>query len=476
MKRSLFFFLLFAMFSSCQSPQDKPQIITDVEIDPNSLPEWAKDANIYEVNLRQYTEEGTIMAFMKHIDRLKNMGVEILWFMPVHPISVEKRKATGDTLVKDIEDPEERAQYKGSPYAVADYKALNPDFGTDEDFRNMVKAIHDADMKIIIDWVPNHTGWDHKWITEHPDWYTQNDKGEIIDPINYETGESWGWTDVADLNYENQDMRKEMLSDMLYWVTNFDIDGFRVDVAHGIEQSFWDEMKASIHQHKHLFLLAESEVPAHRNSGDFHASYAWSFHHLMNEIAKGTKNVRDIYARMKEDSIKHLKGSGMYFTSNHDENAWAGTEFDRMGDAYKVMAVLAYTFDGIPLMYSGQEEPLKRRLSFFGKDNIDFREFAMEDFYHRLMELKKSNEALYNGEYGAKATILFESDDILAFRRKKGDHDFIAYLNLSEEPQSFEADVQSNKLKDVFTGEIRDLEMNTRIELGPWGYTLLSHP
>jgi glycosidase len=469
----IFSFLIFLVAcdsNGTKSTSTEPELV----IDPGSLPEWAKDANIYEVNLRQFTEEGTINAFIKHIDRLKNMGVEILWFMPIHPISIEKRKATGDLLVSEIEDPEERKLYMGSPYAVADYKALNPDFGTLEDFKQLVDSIHRAGMKIIIDWVPNHTGWDHQWITDHPDWYTQNDKGEIIDPIDYNTGESWGWTDVADLNYEKAEMRMEMLSDMQFWVANYDIDGFRVDVAHGIPLSFWDEMKENIHQNKQLFLLAESEVPEHRNTGDFHAAYAWSFHHIMNAIAKGEKNVQAIYQWMKEDSIKHQKGLGMHFTSNHDENSWADSEIKRMGDAHKVMAVLAYTFDGIPLMYSGQEEPLDRRLSFFGKDNIGFSAYKYSDFYRDLMNLKKSNEALYNGDYGSKAEIIFESDTILAFRRKKDDHDFIAFLNLSSQAQEFEAGVDCSGLTDVFGHHLVDLKKDQKINLDPWSYMLLS--
>lgn len=459
------------LFFSCSEKNIKTESIhTEPVVNFTQMPAWASDANIYEVNTRHYTPEGTFGAFEKHLSRLQEMGVEILWFMPIHPISVKKRKAKGDLMVEDVEEDNALDKYLGSPYAVADFKAVNPDFGTDADFQHMVDAIHAAGMKIIIDWVPNHSGWDNPWITDHPEWYTKNAAGEIIDPIDPNTGESWGWTDVADLDYSNSEMRNAMLDAMLYWVETFDIDGFRVDVAHGIDQDFWDQMKDTIHSHKHLFMLAEAEVPSHRNSGAYHMNYGWSFHHLLNEIAKGEKDVSALHAWILNEKPKYEEGIFMNFTSNHDENSWSGTEFDRMGEAHKAMAVLVNTYEGMALTYSGQEEPLKKRLAFFTKDDIEFKNYAYADFYKTLNLLKKKNQAMHHGNYGGEARILFENNQVFAFHRNKGSKHLVCYLNLSPNPMNFTAEIDLEGLKEVFTGEEISLNKDAELKLEPWSY------
>ena len=354
--------------------------------------EWAKNANIYEVNIRQYTQEGTFAAFEKHLPRLKNMGVKILWLMPIQEISTTKRKGT-----------------LGSYYSISDYKQTNPEFGTMQDFDNLIQAAHALEMKIILDWVPNHTGWDHPWIHSHPDYYTQDSEGNIVDPINPETGESWGWTDVADLNYENPAMRKAQIEAMEFWIKDHSVDGFRCDVAHGVPVEFWTEVReALVKVDSNLFMLAEAEVPALRNNRDFEMDYGWGFHHLMNEIAKGEKNVNEIDRWFEENSKKYQHGYHMHFTSNHDENSWAGTVMERMGDGHLTFAVLASTIDGMPLIYSGQEEPLDRRLEFFEKDDIGFEEYKYESFYTKLLELKNDNRAIWNGVYGGNPAKLIK--------------------------------------------------------------------
>jgi glycosidase len=310
--KKIFLFLLLIILS-CKTDNTKSVLTSDGLL---QLPDWAKNANTYEVNVRQYTEEGTLEAFSRHLPRLQKMGVDILWLMPIHPISMKNRKAKGDLNVEDINSETERKKYLGSPYSVANYTEVNPDLGTMKDFNNLVHQVHELGMKIIIDWVPNHTGWDNPWITEHPEWYTQDSLGNIIDPIDYNTGKSWGWTDVADLNYDNKDMRKEMIKSMQFWLEEGGIDGFRVDVAHGIPQDFWNEMTpALVDSKKDIFLLAESEVPSHRNENTFHATYGWSFHHLLNDIAKGEKRAEDIDKWYVENNQKFNKGLDLMFTS-----------------------------------------------------------------------------------------------------------------------------------------------------------------
>ncbi len=437
------------------------------------LPRWAESAVLYEVNTRNVTAEGTFKAFQTHLPRLKSMGIDILWFMPIHPISIKNRKATNGDLVETIKDPLERAKYLGSPYAVADYKSVNPDLGTIQDFKEFVKVAHEKGMKVIIDWVPNHTGWDNQWITNHPEWYTKGEDGKITDPINPETGEPWGWTDVADLDYSNQEMRQAMLESMKFWVTEADIDGFRVDVAHGIPNDFWDQMKAEFSKiPKELFLLAESEVPYHRNSGAFHATYGWSFHHLMNEIAQGEKNVEDIRKWLKKDRSQFKKGFSIHFTSNHDENTWAGTVMDRMGAGHQAFAVLAATLDGMPLIYNGQEIPLNIRVPFFEKDTIYWNNIQYEDFYKNLFAFKDQCSAIRN-EGGAEIDFISDSNEVLAFRRKGNYDDAVVIINLTNKTQEYSLDISFENFRNIHTNSLFDATAKKTMEIDPWRYMVL---
>ena len=451
------------------------------------VPDWHKNATIYEVNLRQFTTEGTFSAFESHITRLKDMGVDILWFMPIHPVSVKNRKGT-----------------LGSPYAVADYKATNPDYGTMEDFKHMLKAIHDAGMYCIIDWVPNHTGWDNVWITEHPDWYTKGKDGNITDPINPGTGESWGWTDVADLNYDNPDMRKGMIDAMSFWIKEVGIDGFRVDVAHGVPADFWVECTDALYAIEPIFMLAEAEIPELVNNGSFVMDYGWEMHHLLNEIAKSQgankdaaqalvqgnlveggdaemekKTALDIDKMLAKKDAAYQKGYQMQFTSNHDENSWSGTEFQRMGDGHKAFAVLAATFDGMPLLYTGMESAMDKQMEFFEKDVVEWGDYAYAAFYRTLFSLKHENKALWNGEHGGALVKIPTGNDenVYAFIREKDGDRVVAIINLSAEEQSIklEGDHFAGDYTEIFSDEKMQLEAGEEMELGAWEYVVLTN-
>lgn len=426
------------------------------------VPDWGKNATIYEVNLRQYTPEGTFEAFARHLPRLKKMGVDILWFMPIHPISREKRKGTF-----------------GSFYAVADYKDTNPEHGTLEDFKKLVAQIHDLGMHVIIDWVPNHTGWDHPWITQHPDYYTHDENGNIIDPIDPETGKSWGWTDVADLNYDNPNLRLAMIDAMAFWVKECDIDGFRCDVAHNVPVDFWTQATDSLYAIEPLFMLAEAEVPALRNTGSFVMDYGWQFLHLMNEIAKGDKTAADIDNYLAEDRQKYSKGYHMYFTSNHDENTWSGTVFDRLGDGHLAFAVLAATMDGMPLIYSGQESANRKRLEFFEKDTIEWGDYPYADFYTTLNNLKHQNPALWNGTDGGTLTRIQTNNDkaVFAFMRQKGENRVVVVINLSKMPQEIKllGNDYVGDYSNIFAKGTTTLTEDMVVNLEPWEYLVLSN-
>ncbi|OQX99076.1 MAG: alpha-amylase, partial [Bacteroidetes bacterium 4572_117] len=274
--------------------------------------DWIKTANIYEVNLRQYTKSGTIKEFEKHLPRLKEMDVDILWFMPVQPVGKKNRKGS-----------------MGSAYSVQDYIKVNPDFGTMEEFKSLVAKIHEMDMYVLIDWVANHTAWDHPWTQSHPEFYTKDSTGNFMPPKDTD------WSDVIDLNYDNNEMRKEMIEALKFWITEADIDGYRCDVAGMVPTDFWDEARKELDSIKPVFMLAEWEsTDMHFKAFDM--SYSWDFHHLMNDVAKGEKSVKDIDDYFEKDELSYPANAiRMYFTSNHDENSWNGTVIERMGDASK---------------------------------------------------------------------------------------------------------------------------------------------
>lgn len=428
---------------------------------PTNQPDWAKNAVIYEVNVRQYTQEGTFSAFSNHIDRLKDLGVDILWFMPVFPISEKNKKGE-----------------LGSYYAVSDYKEINTEFGTKEAFDQMVEKIHNAGMKIILDWVPNHTGWDHIWLESNKSYYTRDAAGNVMDPIDPETGEPWGWTDVADLNYDNREMRNEMIKYMQYWLDNHNIDGFRVDVAHNVPNDFWDQVRDSFSKNEYPFMLAEGDVAYQRNSGTFAMDYGWTLHHLLNKIAKGEKPASAIDDWLEENRKKYHRGYHMHFITNHDENAWNGTEYERMGEGVDTFAVLTFTLDGMPLIYSGQESAYDKRIEFFKKDPIDWGTYEKTEFYKKLIDLKHRNQALWNGEYGGEPIKIPTGSDekVFAFYREKNGDKVLVAVNFSNE--QVEITLKGEKIPgnyhDVLNDGTTTINDGEKVTLAPWESMVLS--
>ena len=431
---------------------EKNQVKEDVV--NKMYPKWTVNSNIYEVNTRQYTPEGTFAAFDSHIDRLSEMGVDILWFMPISPIGEKNRK---DSL--------------GSYYSVKDYIAINPEFGTAADFHNIVKRAHENGMHVIIDWVANHTAWDHKWVTEHPDWYQMDESGILKSPFD--------WTDVVQLDYSNMDMRIEMTKQMEFWVDSFNIDGFRCDVASMVPTEFWDSTRAVLNTKKEIFMLAEAEEPA-LNKKAFESSYAWAMHHKMATVAKGDTTAKVIINQINDDIAKFgTETYMMQFTTNHDENSWNGTEFEKMGDAYEIMAALTYVIPGMPLIYNGQESKNAKRLLFFEKDTIQWGEYEMMDFYTSMIKLKKENKALWNGNYGGDFKVMKNSDDekLISFSRTLKLSKVVFIGNFSDEDTEIHASISPEMEIGVYTnwqsGEKVELGVIAPIKLGAWEYMIL---
>jgi glycosidase len=422
---------------------------------PLKTVEWSKNASIYEVNVRQFSKEGTFKALEKELPRLKAMGVDILWLMPINPIGVKNRKGS-----------------LGSYYAVKDYMAVNPEFGTKSDFDQLVKAAHALNLKIIIDWVANHTSPDNIWVEQgHKDWYTLDSTGNLQPTIGTD------WWDVADLNYDNKDMRKAMIESMKFWVKTSDIDGFRCDVADWVPVDFWNEARKELDEVKPVFMLAEAENPAHHTAA-FDMSYGWEFHSIMNQIAQGKKNVNDIRKYVAERSKFPTNAYRMNFTSNHDENSWNGTEMERMGDARFAMAVLAATFEGMNLIYNGQETSLDRRLLFFEKDRINWDKMDLVDFYTKINNLKEKNQALWNGNFGGDLQIISPENNknVLVYTREKNGQKVLVIVNLSAEKQTlnFENSSLKGKYINLFTGKKKSISTGLNENLAPWGYVVYS--
>ncbi|MDF1504080.1 alpha-amylase family glycosyl hydrolase [Roseisolibacter sp. H3M3-2] len=384
-------------------------------------PEWAGHANIYEVNVRQYTPEGTLRAFQAHLPRLKALGADILWLMPVQPIGVKNRKGP-----------------LGSYYSVSDYRAINPEFGTEADMRALVDDAHARGMRVILDWVPNHTAFDHTWVAAHPDWYVRNPDGSISNARDNE-GKATDWTDVAELDYAKPEMRRAMLADMRWWLDSMKVDGFRCDVAGGVPDDFWAEARRELGAGRPgLFLLAEAEAP--KAHAAFDMTYGWELHHLLNAIAKGEKGTSELdryFAR--QDSTYPRGAMRMYFTSNHDENSWQGTEFERMGENHRPAFVLAATVaGGTPLVYTGQEAGLNRRLRFFEKDTVRWSDTTLTPFYRALLDLKHRQPPLGNGELGGTQAALRTDggDRTWAFTRTRGQKVVLVAVNFGDAPKT----------------------------------------
>ena len=419
-------------------------------------PEWSKNAVIYEVNLRQYTKEGTINAFREHLPRLRDLGIDILWFMPIHPIGEKNRKGE-----------------MGSPYSVADYSAINPYLGTEDDFRELVKDIHNLGMKVLLDWVPNHTAFDHPWTKSNPEWYVKDSLGNITHPKDTD------WYDVADLNYDNTDMQAEMIRMLQLWVRDFDIDGYRCDVAGFVPNDFWAEAIDSLNTIKPVFMLAEWEDPGLHYHG-FHMTYGWELHHIFNQVAQGKAHPDKIEEFLEKDMARHpVEAYRMNFTDNHDENSWNGTVRERLGDAADAMAVLAFTLQGMPLLYSGQEAGLDHRLAFFEKDEIDWSDLSKSDLFIKLISLKHRNQALWNGNHGAPAQRLNTSvSRIYAFTREKNGNKVLIICNLSPKPQKLS--IGSNEdhegiYTNIISGESKEFAewLSSYDNMKAWDYLVL---
>jgi glycosidase len=419
-------------------------------------PVWIAQSNIYEVNLRQYSAAGTFKAFEKHLQRLKNMGVEILWFMPITPIGIEGRKMTSDDL--------------GSYYSVRNYKAVNKEFGTMNEWKALVKHAHSLGFKVVIDWVANHSAADNPWIKDHPEFYVRDSAGNIMPPDP-------DWTDTRQLNYKNAQLRDSMLDALKFWIIKTGIDGYRCDQANRVPMDFWNHTIKELKKIKDVLMIAEAEDKGIYEAG-FDAMYTWTIFHAMHDLYKGVKSLTE-FLKIVDNNYANFGDHGyrLFFTTNHDENSWNGTEFEKYGDAYKAFAVFTQTmYQSVPLIYSGQEVPNKKRLKFFVKDPIQWNKYEMAPFYKTLLKLRKSNPALAADAF-YKKLITANDAAIFAYIREKQGHKIGVILNLSNQPQRFTIKEKAiyGEPMNVFLGVKEKLYREHVYSIEPWGYIVYNY-
>lgn len=417
-------------------------------------PEWTKNATLYQINLRQFSPEGTLRAAEAQLERIKALNVDIVWLMPIHEIGVKNRKGT-----------------LGSPYSVKDYYSVAREYGTLDDLKRFVATAHRLGMKVILDWVANHTAWDNPLATEHPDYYQRDWKGAFR-PTPW-----FDWSDIINLDYRAPGLRKYMTDAMKYWVKEADIDGYRCDVAGFVPVDFWDNLRQELEAIKPVFMLGEWES-RDLHARAFDATYAWQWYEEVHKLCTGRAGVGALFNYYAwNEGFYPPDIMRMTFVSNHDKNAWDGTEYEQFKDGLDAAIVLSVTSEGMPLLYNGQEAGNKKRLAFFEKDPIQWGESRYADFYRKLFGLKHANTALWNARWGARMVqvVNTDPDKVFSFVRANEKDKVFVVLNFSAEPRpvKFTDGPYAGRYTEFFTGEKVDFaEGATELTLPAWGYRI----
>lgn len=418
-------------------------------------PEWVKNATVYELNIRQFSEEGSFKAVEKQLARLKKMGIDIIWLMPVHPIGELHRKGS-----------------LGSNYSVKDYYGISSEFGTEKDFRDLVAAIHQQGMHIILDWVANHTSWDNEMVINHPEWYRKSRK---------DTFQSTRWRDyddIIELDYSHPELREYMTEALKFWIKEYDIDGYRCDIASFVPIDFWEHARTELEAIKPVLMLAEAEDrELHRKAFDI--TYNWTLWNILHQIAMNERSVKTLTeAYIAEHvSIFPKEGIRLNFIDNHDKNSWEGNSYSNFGDALKAATVFTVMMDGMPLVYNGQEAGLDRSLEFFEKDPIEWKSHENEALYTTLFKLKHNNEALWNGKYGGEMVRIMNDrmDQVISFVREKNGDKVLTFINFSKQSLivQFDTSFDTGIYTNLFTEDQKKVSETLIMTMEPWKYVVL---
>ncbi len=418
-------------------------------------PDWSRNAVIYQINTRQFTPEGTFAAAEKHLPRLKELGVDILWLMPVQEIGLKNRKGK-----------------LGSPYSIRDYYSVNAEYGDLDSLKSFVAQAHELGMRVILDWVANHTAWDNPLREQHPEWYARDWNGDFHPP-------AWtDWDDTIQLDYSQPGLRQYMTEAMKWWVSEVGMDGFRCDVAGFVPLDFWEQLRSELDAIRPVFMLAEWDT-RDLHARAFDTTYAWSWYEAMHRIAMGKADVGALNVfHYRDENSWPRDAMRMLFVSNHDKNSWEGTQFEAFGEALESAIVLSVVSKGMPLIYNGQEAGNTKRLEFFERDPIEWREHPIGDLYQRLFALKKSNTALWNGRWGADMIQVVNSSPshVFSFVRANENNRVFAVFNFSDQIQnvSFEGALFTGSYRDFASGAEIELDEKAMLELEPWSYRVFT--
>lgn len=465
-----FYLFLAACFlaAHCQNPKNPSVAIPANSALENQVgrppePEWARNAVIYECNIRQFSSSGDFQGAKRELLRLKNLGIDVVWLMPIFPIGLENRKGQ-----------------LGSPYSVRDFLAVNPDYGTLDDLRELVDEAHKLGLKILLDWVPNHTAWDAVWKAQHPEYYSKYN-GDFTVPLNEKGEPIADWSDVCDLDYSNPGTRRAMIGAMQYWLRETDIDGFRVDMAGLVPNDFWAEARPALDSVKTVYMLGEWQDEPLLFHSAFNANYGWKWKDVTKDIANGRQNALAL------DSLLGFLQSfypewyyQLYFTQNHDENTHTGTEFELYGQAAESFAVLSFVWQGIPLIYNGQEDSLVQRLAFFERDPIQWKTYSRTPFYQKLCMLRHYNRAVWSGLHGGTPVKIPTDQDeyCYAFSREKEGDRVLAVFNFSNKSRQVQLRPDNELLgayANVFGENTVQLTRELTLTLKPWEYLILTN-
>jgi glycosidase len=440
----ILFLVLGLALIACQSAgvNEKP-VFQETRLEPS----WIQDGLIYELFVRDFSEEGSFLAIIPLLGEIKSLGVETIWLMPIHPIGVIERKGS-----------------LGSPYSIKDYYDVDPDYGSLEDFKILVEAVHDAGMHLVIDLVVNHTAWDNPWITEHPEWYTKDSDGNIIPPIP-------DWSDVADLDFSNEELRAELVKVMKYWVEEFDIDGYRVDTASMVPQDFWDMSIPQVMKVKDVLFLGETSDTGLSSSG-YQLVYSWDSYSKLKSVFRGSKASVFTASSVRENSY-FTQGQYMRFITNHDETAWDASPVVLFGglEGSKAAAVAHMYMEGIPLIYNGQEIGNSDSWAFFEKWNYDWNQNPdIRAFYEQFGSIWTSSEALRFGDFFRVSTD--NPENIISYIRRSENEEILILVNVRDEVQSFLMENASKgSYLDLFSSET--IEIEKEIVLEPYGFLVI---
>ncbi|MBE0642506.1 MAG: alpha-glucosidase C-terminal domain-containing protein [Bacteroidetes bacterium] len=422
-------------------------------IKPVESADWVRDAVVYEVYLRAFSKEGTFKALEQRLPELRDMGVTVVWLMPIHPVGKLNRKGS-----------------LGSPYSVQDFYAVNPEFGTLDDFKSLVAATHVQGMHLIMDLVANHTAWDNPLITEHPEWYRKDDEGRIIAP-------NPDWSDVAGLNYDVPELRAWMKEMMLYWVRDIGIDGFRCDVAELVPHDFWVDAIAALREIKPVMMLAEGADPK-LHIDAFDLTYAWSTYDMLRPIIFGKVPMTEISATLLREKFRYPRGAmHLRFTTNHDKNKYDAPPLLWLGPgAARACAVLMHMLPGVPLIYNGQETGSDKRLSLFEKETIDWSvdSLAFRVLYTDLNSIRAAQQSARRGDMHILS--VGDSTAVFAFSRTIDEAmPVFTAVNLTALETAFTCATPDDLEGEVLLASARVQQVgdSLRITLPPYGYLIM---